>query len=247
MIKKEEVIAKLEAFKAYSIAHTEEKQIEYDNENGNYENYYTSMINSAYNAVNTYFNTHNPEFDSVLKLVVFNMYCHTWDINAMYDDDLERGINKNIPMYYNDLREIYYKFPILSLSEEEFFNSWIYGEEPSEGEETGIKKPIIPLSNPHLTTLRTDLNGTVTVNPDGTETANNDDAQSLELSRLKGLLNWLENTSDLSLVELLEESGTLIKSLSTQEIGTIIYRDRGVKEIITNKGYNIYIPTYMRG
>lgn len=242
MIKKEEVLAKLEAFKAYSIAHAEEKQEEYEGEN--YESYYTSMIEGVHSAVNSYFDTHNPEFDSTLKLIIFNMYCHTWDVNAEYDDNLEREINTNIPIYYNDLREIYYKFPIVSLSEEEFFDAWVYGEEPSEDDGTGAPKPIIPLSNPYLTTLRTDLVGTQPASGQVTEP---DDAQSLELGRLKTLLNWLESASDLSLVELLEESGLLVKTLSTKEIGTIIYRDRGVKEIITNKGYNVYIPTYMRG
>lgn len=241
MIKREEVLAKLDAFKAYSIAHAEEKQIEYDNENGNYESYYTALMSPFYNAVNTYFSTKLDEFNSVLKLVVFNMYCHTVDLTTEYDDGLERDVATNIPQYYNDLREIYYAFPWLSVSNAEFFSAWTYGREETStaSEGGGTLSPIIPLSNSYVSRWTRELIGDPENEIPG--------EPERELERMKGLLNWLETASDLSLVELLENTGRVTKSLSTQEIGTIIYRDRGVKEIITDKGYNVYIPTYMRG
>lgn len=236
MIKKEQVLAKLEAFKAYSIAHAEEKEIEHEyereKENETYESYYADLMTPLYNAVNTYFNTKLVEFNSVLKLVVFNMYCHTVDLTTEYDDGLERDVATNIPQYYNDLREIYYAFPWLSVSNAEFFSAWDYGREESEsGSAGGALSPIIPLSNSYVPRWTAELTG----------------EPERELERMKGLLNWLETASDLSLVELLENTGRVTKSLSTQEIGTIIYKDRGVKEIITDKGYKVYIPTYMRG
>ncbi len=228
MIKKEEVLAKLDALKAYTIA-----QDVTENASGlDYTSYYEALMSPLYNAVNAYFNANLPEFNSVLKLVVFNMYCHTVDLTTEYDDGLERDVATNIPQYYNDLREIYYAFPWLSMSNAEFFSGWVYGQEVSYASEMGgTLTPIIPLSNSYVSRWTTELTG----------------EPERELERLKGLLNWLETASDLSLVEVLENTGRVTKSLSTQEIGTIIYRDRGVKEIITDKGYNVYIPTYMRG
>lgn len=217
MIKKEEVLAKLDALKAYTIAQ----------DSGN-KSYFTALMAPMYTAVNTYFDTHNPEFDSTLKLVVFNMYCHTVDLTTEYDDGLERDVATNIPQYYNDLREIYYNFPILSVSNKSFFDAWVYGSVTDGGSGTSAN---VPKSNQYVATFISDVST----------------AQETELERLKGLLNWLETASDLSLVEVLENTGRVTKSLSTQEIGTIIYRDRGVKEIITDKGYSVYIPTYMRG
>ena len=226
MIKKEQVLAKLDALKAYTIAQ--------ENASGlDYTPYYNSLMSPLYSAVNAYFSTELDEFNSVLKLVVFNMYCHTVDLTTEYDDGLERDVATNIPQYYNDLREIYYTFPWLSMSNEEFFSGWVYGREESnsgsEGETTS--SPVIPLSNSYVSRWTAEL----TSEPEK------------ELERMKGLLNWLETASDISLVEVLENTGRVTKSLSTQEIGTIIYRDRGVKEIITDKGYSVYIPTYMRG
>lgn len=219
MIKKEEVLSKLDALKAYTITQGEPE----------HKTYYDALMTPLYDAVNVYFSTKLEEFNSVLKLVVFNMYCHTVDLTTEYDDGLERDVITDIPQYYNDLREIYYTFPCLSVSNAEFFNAWKYGQ-GSEPEIGGTPSPVIPLSNSYVSQWVTELTG----------------EPEKELERMKGLLNWLETASDLSLVELLENTGRVTKSLSTQEIGTIIYRDRGVKEIITDKGYKVYIPTYMR-
>ena len=148
MIKKEQVLAKLDALKAYTIA----QNVPENTSDLDYTSYYEALMSPLYNAVNVYFSTKLPEFNSVLKLVVFNMYCHTVDLNTEYDDGLERDVATDIPQYYNDLREIYYAFPWLSISNEEFFSAWTYGQEETStaSEGGGALSPVIPLSNSYV-------------------------------------------------------------------------------------------------
>ena len=220
MLTQSEIIAKLDELKAYSIAQKPQ-----------FDQYYTSLMESVYSAVNTYFNTVPEGMIEALENYVFQTYCDIHTRSIVYEFPVEgASLPTNYPTGYNDIRDCFYQFDwVNTITSQAFFNAWVEGQptDPITGAPEG---DIHPLSNPYLTEWGSDI------------------AHTGEVEAIVAVNTWCENNSGgTMLIDLLEDQGRILESKETQVIANTIYNEHGLLEVLHSRGYNVYIPTYLRG
>ena len=115
------------------------------------------------------------------------------------------------------------------MSDEVFYSAWVFGI-PTD--ETGL--PIgteeIPLSNSLVSLWASELT----------------EVKEDEFNKVVELLNWLQSASSTNdLPNLLEDTGIVLNSPTTQSVGEDIYQTKGMLEIIQTFGFKVYIPSYL--
>lgn len=222
MITQTEIIAKLDELKAYSIAQKPQ-----------FANYYTSLMQPIYTAVNTYFNTIPEGMIDALENYVFQTYCDIHSRSIQYEFPVDGAqFPTNYPTGYNDIRECFYKFDwVNGISPQAFFNVWVEGV-PTDPETQLPMGELQPLSNPYLTQWESDI---TTAHPK-------------EVEAVVSVNTWCEtNAGSLNLIHLLEDQGRILNSKGTKEVANTIYNEHGLMDVLNSRGYNVYIPTYLRG
>ena len=67
-----------------------------------------------------------------------------------------------------------------------------------------------------------------------------------DLNTIAEIVEWCKNSEgNCDLIDLLEDRGKVLEQKSRKEIATDIYISRGVLEIISARGLDVYIPTYL--
>lgn len=211
MITKEAVIAKLDALIAYSNAQQPAN--------------YASVAQPVYDAVNTYFSTSNPDLKKAVQEYIFQEYCDIDKRNQVWSDPYPYNFDTVYPVGYNDLRQCFYTFPLLEVSNEDFFAAWQWQTQGGDsGSGTSTK---VPVSNTYLTQWQADITA----------------APREDVTRVNNVVNWLKNTGDgYILIDLFNDQGEYISSKTSAEIAKIIYLDRHAKEVINERNLNVYIP-----
>lgn len=222
MLTQVEVIAKLDELKAYSIAQKPQ-----------FEQYYASLMQPVYDAVNTYFSIIPEGMIEALENYVFQTYCDIHSRSIQYEFPVEGAqFPTDYPMGYNDIRECFYKFDwVNEITPQAFFNVWVEGV-PTDPETQLPTGELQPLSNPYLTQWENDINT----------------AHAKEVEAVVSVNTWCEtNAGSLNLIHLLEDQGRILNSKGTKEVANTIYNEHGLMDVLNTRGYNVYIPTYLRG
>lgn len=220
MITKSQAIAKLDALKAYSIA-----------QNSQYSSQYTSLMQPVYTLVNTYFDTAPDGMKKALDEYVFQTYCDIYARNVIYSDPIKDiALPTDFPTGYDDIRQCFYRFTsLMGVTNAQFYGAWVMGT--PEGGTGGVTPTPEPVSNTYLDTWTTELTS----------------APQDDVSAINKVVEWCKNAADGVIVpNLLEDQGDVVSYKEQQEIAQIIYMDHGLMEVIQSRGYNVYIPTYLR-
>lgn len=222
MITKAQVVEILDRFQAYSVS-----------QNPEFASYFASLMSPLYSAVETYFSTKHPEMEAKLKELVHNLYCDVNERNTQNEFNFGDPLPTDFPETYNDIRKCFYQFPLQNVTDEQFYSEWVIGVPPlPEGSdpETAVPEPEQPLRNTLVDSWVTQLSS----------------AKQDEVNEVISLLGWLQNSSSTNdLPNLLEDTGIVLDSPSTQRIGKDIYQTKGMLEIIQTFGFQVYIPSYL--
>lgn len=220
MITKAQVTEILDGFQAYSVS-----------QNPEYASYFASLMSPLYSAVNVYFSTKHPDMEAKLKELVHNMYCDICERNTQNEFNFGEGLPTDFPETYNDIRKCFYQFPLMNTSEGVFYSAWEIGVPPlPEDDPTAVPEPTQPLRNKLVDSWVAEL-----------LTAKED-----EFDEVVVLLDWLQNSSSTNdLPNLLEDTGIVLDSPTTQSIGKDIYQTKGMLEVIQTFGFKVYIPSYL--
>lgn len=221
MYTKEQIISKLDQFKAYSIA------------NGKYSaSDYTSKMQDLYTAVNSFYSRDRSNLKSELEKVVLYAHNDIWARNAKFENNFNMNFRYDYPDGYWDFGELFtddFFTSIFNTTNEEFLNAW---KEKQIGFDSSTYTEIYAL----------DYNSLVN---DWVKAIPTDDSAVLE--KIKNLADWYDkDLQGSSMVSLWEDQGNILSKKETQEIAQIIYINRKLKEV--NDAFNIglYIPTYLK-
>ncbi len=190
-----------------------------------------SLFAPVYNTVSAYFAGSSEGLAAALEEVVQYMYNDISRRTTKYEFEFDMHLASDFPTGYNDITECFYQFEeLLTVSESSFFSAFVYGvPEGATSEEGGAE---VPLSNPYLTRWAAEITAAITG----------------DLENVKALAEWCKNSGGCcDLICLLENRGRIIESKSVREIAAIIYYDKKLKEVITARQLQVYLPTYFRG
>lgn len=222
MYTNDQVLAKLNEFLSFSI----EQESQYSSQ-------FTALMQPAIGAINSYFSTDRSEFKKPLDDLGLFLHNELWQRGAKWDSNFDMGLGTNPPESYNDLRKLFYQFPLMQVTPEAFHAAWVIGvPEGAEGESGGGVATPEPISNSLIDAWVAEITA----------------APSEELKAIDSLGTWLETSmSQSGSVMLWEETGTLLEAPDTKDIAQVIFVDRGLLEAVNVLGLPVYIPTYLRG
>lgn len=222
MYSKDRVLAKLNEFLSFSI----EQESQYSSQ-------FTALMQPAISAVNAYFSADRSAFKKPLDDLGLFLHNELWQRGAKWDSNFDMGLGKNPPESYNDLRKLFYQFPLVQVTPEAFHAAWVIGvPEGAEGESGEGAATPEPIGNPLIDSWVAEITG----------------APKKELATIDSLGDWLESSmSQSGSVMLWEETGALLEAPDTKDIAQIIFVDRGLLEAVNILGLPVYIPTYLKG
>lgn len=187
------------------------------------------LFTPIYSAVDSYFSGSNVA--SALECAIKYLYNDITRRTTKHEHHFDMKLPTNYPAGYFDIRECFYNFkPLLEVSNEAFFASFVYGVPEGAGgsEEGGAAEPV-PISN----TLLTSWTQSILAAKTGDET------------NINNLANWCLNSGgNCDLICLFENQGRIVESLSVKEKADIIFVERHAKEVIETLGLDVYIPSY---
>lgn len=178
------------------------------------------------NAVNIYF---DGDFDIKKELsdVIKYMYNDIWRRNTVYSNVFPLSLPIiNYPLGYNDVRDCFYQFEeLLAIDNETFYAGFVFETGGTPEEPTQI-----PTLNVYIDAWIVEIN----------------QAQATNKSNLIALSEWCKNSEgDSDLISLFENRGTIVATLTMQEIANILYNGRGILDIINTLNAGVYIPSYI--
>lgn len=210
---KESVLQKINALKEYSVAADAATGI---------------LFEPVFVAVEKYFNGDNAAMAQALEDVAKYMYNDIYRRTTTYQFEFDMGLSTNYPQGYNDIEQCFYQFTeLLTVTEQQFFNAFVYGLPPNDPMATEQ----IPLSNPYLDRWATEITAAI----DG------------DLQNVQALAEWCKNSGGKSdLICLFENRGVVTKQLNVKDIAVIIYRDKRLLDVAAARALPVYIPSYLK-
>ena len=162
-----------------------------------------------------------------LRDVVKYMYNDIARRTTVYETDWPDNLPTDYPDGYNDVRSCLYDFTgLMTVDNATFFAAFVYETPTAAG---GAAEPV-PVSNDYLTEWTADITAATTG----------------DAGKISALAEWCKNSEgNCDLIDLLEDRGKVLEQKSRKEIATDIYISRGVLEIISARGLDVYIPTYL--
>lgn len=210
---KESVLKKISILKEYSVAADVATGI---------------LFEPVLMAIEKYFNSDNAAMVQALEDVAKYMYNDIYRRTTTYQFEFDMGLSTNYPQGYNDIEQCFYQFAeLLTVTDQQFFNAFVYGLPPNDPMATEQ----IPLSNPYLDRWETEITAAI----DG------------DLKNIQALAEWCKNSGGKSdLICLFENRGVVTKQLSVKDIATIIYRDKKLLDVARARALPVYIPSYLK-
>lgn len=222
MITKIEVLTKINDLLTYSNSQAPQ-----------YQSKFSSLMQPLISAVNVYFDAVPEGMKKALEDYVFQTYCDIYNRNIVYSNPISVELPSDFPTGYDDLRQCFYQFAeLMSVTNAQFYAAWVIGVPEGSGDDSGGVQPTPePLNNTYLDSWTPEVTS----------------APQDDVNRVNAVVDWCANACDsLMLPNLLEDQGEVVSYKETEEIAKIIYVDHGLLEVIQSRGYNIYIPTYLR-
>lgn len=217
MYTRTEILDRLQEFLDFSISKSPDFEAEF-----------TSLMQPVFTAVNGYFNTDRSAYKKPLNDLELYLHNYLWQREVEWEHPYDFGLDSNLP--YNDLRKMFYQFPLMNTTTQEFYDAWVWGI-PEDESGLPIGDEPIPLSHPMVPSWSTEINN----------------YPPKELDRVNSLNAWLESSmSQSSPVMLWEDTGTLIRSPERVDLAQIVFIDLGLREATEILGLPAYIPTYLR-
>ena len=180
---------------------------------------FTPLISAA----NTYYGDKSA-VSAALEDVVKYMYNDISRRTTVYEHQFDAQLPTNFPVGYDDIRDCFANLEeVMTVSEETFYAAFVFGPDPVTGV-TG------PRSNSYIDSWTALLTSGVT-----------DD-----LANVKTLADWCCNSGgSADVIDLVEDKGDEVFSLSREEIVSQIYIDKNLLAVINVFGLSTYVPSYL--
>lgn len=244
MITKNDVIARLDELKEYSINQkTIDLNLKCEEEGGTDKEFYKqaikdctdlyiSLMQPLYTAVNSYFDGDRSAFTNPLNELAEWLHNDLWQRQSKWEVEPPKT-SSNAPASYSDLTKLFYTFDWINTSNEDFYNAWAYSvPETTGGSTTTTNIEPLPSSNSLVSAWTIELNN----------------AYKVELQNIDSLGTYLYNSMGYnSSFMLWEDTGKLLFSPETKDLAKVIFCDRKLLEVANTLNISIYIPTYLRG
>lgn len=172
-------------------------------------------------ALSSYFSA--SDLTAALRDVVKYMYNDIQRRTTVYETEWPDNLPTDFPTGYYDLRGCFYDFSqLMTITNAAFYAGFVFSTSPEGGSAVS--------SNTYLDAW----------------TAGITSAASSEASAASNVAAWCKDAGGNSdLIDLLEDRGTVVSSMSREEIAEEIYVNRGVLEIINSRGLDVYVPSYL--
>ena len=168
MYRESDLTGKIDGFYQYSV-----------NQKAQYANEYKALLEPLKTAVSKYFKVERKGFKTALNALEHDFYNDIVKRQTVYEKPIDFHMAVDYPPAYNDLRLLFYNFPLMNVDNQTFFNAWV--EEvppvPTSSVDGGAEKTV---------TRNTLIDKWV-------EEINN--AAYDELKKINDLIDWLENCS----------------------------------------------------
>lgn len=180
---------------------------------------FTPLISAA----NTYYGDKSV-VGAALEDVVKYMYNDISRRTTVYEHQFDAQLPTNFPVGYEDIRDCFANLEeVMTASEETFYAAFVFGPDPVTGV-TG------PQSNSYIDSWTALLTSGVT-----------DDQ-----AKVKTLADWCCNSGgSADVIDLVEDKGNEVFSLSREEIVSQIYVDKNLLAVIDAFGLSTYVPSYL--
>lgn len=180
---------------------------------------FTPLISAA----NTYYGDKSA-VSAALEDVVKYMYNDISRRTTVYEQQFDAKLPTNFPVGYDDIRDCFANLEeVMTVSEETFYAAFVFGPDPVTGV-TG------PQSNSYIDSWTALLTSGVT-----------DD-----LANVKTLADWCCNSGgSADVIDLVEDKGDEVLSLSREEIVSQIYIDKNLLAVINVFRLSTYVPSYL--
>ena len=218
IITQSEVLQKLDALKAYSV--TQDPATE-------------TLFAPCYAAVNAYYSTDNAGMTQALEDVVKYMYNDLTRRTTQFEYNFDMRLATDYPTGYDEITNCFYQFAeLLGVTEQQFFDAFVYGLPEGSGGGEGGTAQEIPLSNPYLDDWTAEINAAITQ----------------DLANVKNLAEWCKNSGGCDdLISLLENRGRIVTQKTVKEKAAIIYYDKKLIDVVNALNLSVYIPSYFKG
>ncbi len=180
---------------------------------------FTPLISAA----NTYYGDKS-SVGAALEDVVKYMYNDISRRTTVYEHQFDAQFPTNFPVGYDDIRDCFANLEeVMMASEETFYAAFVFGPDPVTGV-TG------PQSNSYIDSWTALLTSGVT-----------DDQE-----KVKTLADWCCNSGgSADVIDLVEDKGDEVFSLSREEIVSQIYIDKNLLAVIDVFRLSTYVPSYL--
>lgn len=183
----------------------------------------TALFTPLISAANTYYGDKSV-VGAALEDVVKYMYNDISRRTTVYEHQFDAQLPTNFPVGYEDIRDCFANLEeVMTASEETFYAAFVFGPDPVTGV-TG------PQSNSYIDSWTALLTSGVT-----------DDQ-----AKVKTLADWCCNSGgSADVIDLVEDKGNEVFSLSREEIVSQIYVDKNLLAVIDAFGLSTYVPSYL--
>lgn len=183
----------------------------------------TALFTPLISAANTYYGDKSA-VGTALEDVVKYMYNDISRRTTVYEHQFDAQLPTNFPVGYEDIRACFANpEEVMTVSEETFYAAFVFGPDPVTGV-TG------PQSNSYIDSWTALLTSGVT-----------DD-----LANVKTLADWCCNSGgSADVIDLVEDKGNEVFSLSREEIVSQIYIDKNLLAVIDVFRLSTYVPSYL--
>ena len=185
-----------------------------------------ALFNPLESAADEYFSGNKSAVSSACEDVVKYMYNDISRRTTVYEHEYDTKLATDFPTGYDDITECFADLSgMLEVSNETFYAAFVFGPDPVTGV-TG------PLSNSYIDEWTEEL----------------EEAKTGDTEKVLALAEWCKNSGGSSdVIDLLEDKGEEISSLSREEIATKIYREKKLLDAIGILGLATYVPTFLKG
>jgi len=178
-------------------------------------------------AVNTYYNQDFKTLQTTFNDMVLYMFCDISRRTTKFEKEFESGLPTDFPKGYDNLELCFYQFEeLLTISNADFYKTFkITTSTDGTGNTTStVENPTIDRWVVEITKATTE-----------------------DFENVAKVSSFVENSSgNYDMINLFEDRGRTIKSLTPQEIAHEIYNTRKVKSVANALDIKVYIPTYLR-